>query len=92
MSRLTGQPNTYVLEGETRERMEEIDRKLRDHNPAAQNNMSLIPTSDSPFILPTEENSAKKRKKGMMDSQSNFSQLEGMSNISRRSNLTLLTL
>ena len=67
VSKLAGQPNTYVLEGETRERMEEIDRKLREHNPAAQNNMSLVPTSESPFILPGEE-SARKNKKGMMDS------------------------
>ena len=33
VSRLTGAPNIYAFEGETKTRMDEIDSKLRERNP-----------------------------------------------------------
>ena len=35
VSKLTGAPNVYAFEGETKSRMDEIDSKLRERNPGA---------------------------------------------------------
>ena len=54
VSRLTGAPNMYALEGETKARMDEIDSKLRDRNPAAQEDITSVPFSMSGVKLPNE--------------------------------------
>ena len=55
VSRLTGAPNIYAFEGETKVRMDEIDTKLRERNPQAQENISSVPPSLSGFKLPDKK-------------------------------------
>ena len=68
--------------------MEAIDSRLRMRNPAAQDNSSIMPSIAS-LQLPGSGN---KNADMMNMSVSQFSQLDAMSNISRRSNLTMISL
>lgn len=79
----------YHIDGEQKRRLEEIDNRLRIRNPAAQDNSSVMPSLAS-LQLPGSK--AGPSTDLMNISASQFSQLDAMSSISRRSNLTMITL
>lgn len=91
-SKIIEAPNSYSLEGDTKSRMDEIDNRLRIRNPGAQDNYSAAPSLGS-LQLPGSGLNAGVGGKDLMNlSVSQFSQLDAMSSISRRSNLTMITL
>ena len=81
-------PNIYHFEGNTKSRMDEIDSRLRMRNPAAQDTSSIMPSMAS-LQLPGSDG---KNQDMMNMSISQFSQMDAMSNISRHSNVTMITL
>lgn len=89
-SKIPDTPNVYELEGETRQRMDQIDSKLRIRNPQAQVDGTVNPASLASLQLPGRD---KDNSQALMNlSVSQFSQLDAMSSASRRSNFTLITL
>ena len=91
VSRLTSAPNIYSFEGETKARMDEIDSKLRDRNPGAQENIMAEPPSLSGLKLPDAPGKKATDISDMNMTGSNFS-VAGYSSASRRSNFTTITL
>ena len=82
VSRLVSGPNVYAFEGSTKARMDEIESKLRERNPAAQENIANLPPTLSGMQLPESGGD-------MNATSSNFSVF---SSASKRSNFTTITL
>lgn len=82
VSKLVSAPNVYSFEGETKTRMDEIESKLRERNPTAQENMANLPPTLGGVQLPDSKND-------LNATSSNFSVF---STASKRSNFTTITL
>ena len=82
VSKLVSAPNVYSFEGETKARMDEIESKLRERNPTAQENVANLPPTLGGVQLPDSKND-------MNATSSNFSVFSAAS---KRSNFTTITL
>ena len=82
VSKLVSAPNVYSFEGETKTRMDEIESKLRERNPTAQENVANLPPTLGGVQLPDSKND-------LNATSSNFSVF---STASKRSNFTTITL
>ena len=82
VSKLGSAPNVYAFEGETKARMDEIESKLRDWNPTAQESVANLPPTLGGVQLPDS-------KGDMNATSSNFSVFSAAS---KRSNFTTITL
>ena len=81
----------YSIEGNERNRLDEIDSRLRVRNPAAQD--VAIPSLNSLQLPGSNAKTPSGAGSQLMNiSQSQFSNLDNMSSVSRRSNLTMITL
>jgi len=88
VSKFSNDPNSYMFEGDTKKRIDEINNKLLQKNPGAQDAMSHMSSALTSTL--TKENMMSHSIAKMSDTDSHFSM--PISGISRRSNFTMISL
>ena len=94
VSQLLNQPNMFNMADDVKERLDKIESKLMQRNPSAQQTSTLIDPSSGKLKLSKENLKAatgSQMGSKMGGTSSNFSNIDGMSTASKRSNVTMIT-